>query len=90
MLANSLCFTQQDYAQMALRAWVNVVYGKMTGIDRKKKHVIVDDGVIVPYDHLVITAGLQYQLPNPSQADVEQSATSDELPNHPDDRYVRA
>ena len=86
MLGNSFCFTQDDHAQMSLRSWVNVVYGKMTGIDRRKKHVIVDEGVIVPYDHLVITAGLQYQLPTPSEADVEQYATSDELPVHPDDR----
>ena len=30
----SHCYSQEDYAQMALRAWVNVVYGKMSAIDR--------------------------------------------------------
>ena len=34
MMATSHCNSQLEYAQMALRAWVNVVYGKMTGINR--------------------------------------------------------
>ena len=34
MSASSMCYDQDAYAQMALRAWVNVVYGHMTAIDR--------------------------------------------------------
>ena len=34
MLADSRCYGHRDMAHMALRAWVNCVYGKITGIDR--------------------------------------------------------
>ena len=72
---------------MALRTWVNVVYGKMTGIDRKKKHVIVNGNggavQIVPYDHLVLGTGLQYSIPCPTGADVSKLATSHEIPQVP-------
>ena len=30
----SHCYSYEEYAQMSLRTWVNVVYGKMTSIDR--------------------------------------------------------
>ena len=35
-------YSQDEYAKVSLRTWVNVVYGHMTSIDRKKKMVIVD------------------------------------------------
>ena len=35
-------YSQEEYAKVSLRTWVNVVYGRMTAIDRKKKVVIVD------------------------------------------------
>jgi hypothetical protein len=74
---------------MGIRAWVNVVYGSMTAIDRKKKHVVVNGNTIVPYDHLVIATGLQYQLPAPTGADVKkQYADITELPNSPDRRWM--
>ena len=44
--------------------------------------VIVDKGLVVPYDHLVITCGLQYQTPNPSLADVDET-TNHKLPVNP-------
>lgn len=34
MLGSGRCFAHDDYARMALRTWVNCVYGKMTGINR--------------------------------------------------------
>lgn len=88
MLSTSHCYNQEDYAKMALRAWVNVVHGKMTGIDRKKKFVKVDGDMNVPYDHLVLCTGQQYQLPMPTEADVENGATNANLPNRPDRRFI--
>lgn len=72
---------------MALRAWVNVVYGKMTKIDRKKKLVTVNNHTFVPYDHLILCNGTQYQIPAPTEADISQSVTNDEVPNSPGRRY---
>ena len=89
MRGHSECYQREDATTMSLRSWINVVYGKMTGIDRRKKFVIVDKGLVVPYDHLVITCGLQYQTPNPTNADIEQN-TSHDLPvnpRNPNNRY---
>ncbi|XP_059138560.1 cilia- and flagella-associated protein 61-like isoform X3 [Physella acuta] len=66
VLGESYCFTKDDFAKMALRTWVNVVYGKMSGINRTKKQVIVNGVDIVPFDHLIICTGLQYQVPSPT------------------------
>ncbi len=54
---------------------------------RKKKHVIVNYNTVVPYDHLVIATGLQYQIPAPTGADVNQLMTSSEIEFSPDRRY---
>nr|XP_032651794.1 cilia- and flagella-associated protein 61 isoform X3 [Chelonoidis abingdonii] len=61
-LIQSHCFNDKDYALMSLCSWVNVVVGKMTGIDRAAKHVVVSKGKKVPYDHLVLCTGQQYQV----------------------------
>ena len=46
---------------------------------RKKKHVVVNMNTVVPYDHLIIATGNQYQLPAPTEADVSRLATSSEV-----------
>lgn len=88
MLSSSHCYSDEEYAQMALRTWINVVYGKMTAINRHKKHVVVNDSTIVPYDHLILTMGTQYEAPMPTEADIAALATSHEIPNQPTRRYV--
>ena len=70
MLGNSFCYNQADISRVSLRTWVNVVYGYMTNIDRKKKLVAVDNNTEVPYDHLILCTGEQYQVPAPTEADV--------------------
>ncbi|KAM3674749.1 cilia- and flagella-associated protein 61 [Ammospiza maritima maritima] len=59
-LINSHCFNDEDYAQMSLCAWVNVVVGKMTSINRSAKYVVVSKEK-VPYDYLVLCTGQSYQ-----------------------------
>ncbi|KAH9523040.1 Cilia- and flagella-associated protein 61 [Bulinus truncatus] len=87
-LASSFSFVKDDFAKLALRTWVNVVYGKMTAIDRTKKHVIVNGVDVVPYDHLIICTGLQYQVPSPTGAELVQKPHQKELfPCSPDARY---
>ena len=49
---------------MSLRSWINVVTGKMVGIDRAVKHMLVSGGRKVPYDHLIFYTGQQYQEPH--------------------------
>ncbi|XP_064599733.1 cilia- and flagella-associated protein 61-like [Liolophura sinensis] len=88
MLSQSHCYSHDEYAKISLRTWVNVVYGKMTAIDRKKKHVIVSGNAVVPYDHLVLCLGQQYQVPAPTQADFSVKVTNSHLPHPPDRLYT--
>uniref|UniRef100_A0A8C9NMV8 Cilia and flagella associated protein 61 n=1 Tax=Serinus canaria TaxID=9135 RepID=A0A8C9NMV8_SERCA len=60
-LINSHCFNDEDYAQMSLCSWVNVVVGKMTSINRSAKYVVVSEEK-VPYDYLVLCTGQSYQV----------------------------
>ncbi|KAJ8309534.1 hypothetical protein KUTeg_014408 [Tegillarca granosa] len=79
MLTNNFCYNQDDFAKCSLRSFVNVVYGKMTSIDRKKKMVVVNSNTVVPYDHLILSTGQQYQVPAPVGEDSQ---------NSPDARYT--
>lgn len=47
---------------MSLCSWVNVVVGKMTGINRTAKYVVVSKEKKVPYDYLVLCTGQSYQV----------------------------
>ncbi|XP_071996729.1 cilia- and flagella-associated protein 61 isoform X2 [Engystomops pustulosus] len=80
-LARSHCYNDKDYALMSLRSWVNVVVGKMTGIDRAAKFVIVSNDKKVPYDHLILCTGQQYQVPCPSGVDVSKLLTNQDVPD---------
>ncbi|KAJ8356097.1 hypothetical protein SKAU_G00188910, partial [Synaphobranchus kaupii] len=68
-LATSHSYGDRHYAQLSLRSWVNVIAGKMTGINRADKHVLVSGDRKVPYDHLILCTGQQYQVPRPGGAD---------------------
>ncbi|NXC01281.1 CFA61 protein, partial [Orthonyx spaldingii] len=68
-LINSHCFNDEDYAQMSLCSWVNVVVGKMTGINRTAKYVVVSKEKKVPYDYLVLCTGQSYQALVPTGTD---------------------
>ncbi|XP_069810288.1 cilia- and flagella-associated protein 61 [Dendropsophus ebraccatus] len=78
-LASSHCYNDKDYALMSLRSWVNVVVGKMTGIDRAAKFVIVSNDRKVPYDHLILCTGQQYQVPCPSGVDITKLLTNQDV-----------
>uniref|UniRef100_A0A670K1V8 L-amino-acid oxidase n=1 Tax=Podarcis muralis TaxID=64176 RepID=A0A670K1V8_PODMU len=87
-LSNSHCFNENDYALMSLSSWINVVVGKMTGIDRAAKHVLVSNGRKVPYDHLILCAGQQYQAPCPTGADIKKLFTNREVSTNYRQRYT--
>ncbi|NXM65433.1 CFA61 protein, partial [Serilophus lunatus] len=78
-LINSHCFNDEDYAQMSLCSWVNVVVGKMTGINRAAKYVVVSKEKKVPYDYLVLCTGQSYQAVAPTGADISELPTNREV-----------
>ncbi|KAJ8275016.1 hypothetical protein COCON_G00096410 [Conger conger] len=87
-LATSHSYGDRDHAQLSLRSWVNVIVGKMTGINRADKHVLVAGDRKVPYDHLILCTGQQYQLPCPSGEDAGQLPTDGEPAARPERRYT--
>ncbi|XP_078590142.1 cilia- and flagella-associated protein 61-like isoform X1 [Branchiostoma floridae x Branchiostoma japonicum] len=89
LMGKSHCYLHQDHSLTSLRSWVNVVFGKMVAINRQTKHVIVAGGTKVPYDHLVLCTGQQYQVPAPTGADITQEEmTNATLPNSPHRRFL--
>ncbi|XP_026644285.1 cilia- and flagella-associated protein 61 [Microtus ochrogaster] len=87
-LASDHCFSDKDYALMSLCSWVNVVVGRMTGIDRAAKHVVVSKNEIVFYDHLILCTGQQYQVPCPTGADIDKHLTNREVVEKRELRYT--
>jgi len=57
---------------------------------RKWKHVIIDGSFVVPYDHLILCTGRQYQVPKPTGLDVNAGATNSDLdsPERPQPRLL--
>ncbi|KAG9347391.1 hypothetical protein JZ751_004958, partial [Albula glossodonta] len=74
-LATSHSYTDRDYAQLSLRSWVNVIEGKMMGINRADKHVLVSG---------------DRKIPCPSGVDISQPITNSELPVQAEQRYTGA
>ncbi|KAJ8389365.1 hypothetical protein AAFF_G00120730 [Aldrovandia affinis] len=62
-LTSSHSYNDRDHAQLSLRSWVHVIVGKMTAINRAGKYVLVSGDRKVPYDHLILCTGQQYQVP---------------------------
>ncbi|XP_068454809.1 cilia- and flagella-associated protein 61 [Clinocottus analis] len=75
-LSTSHAYSSADLARLPLHAGVTVVTGKMVGIHRKSKRIRVSGGAKVPYDHLVLCTGLQYQVPRPAGVDLNPSGTN--------------
>uniref|UniRef100_A0A4W5MNY7 Cilia and flagella associated protein 61 n=1 Tax=Hucho hucho TaxID=62062 RepID=A0A4W5MNY7_9TELE len=55
-------YCDRDHTPLSLHSWINVVTGKMVGIDRAVQHVLVSGGRKVPYDHLILYTGQQYHV----------------------------
>ncbi|XP_009979353.1 PREDICTED: uncharacterized protein C20orf26 homolog, partial [Tauraco erythrolophus] len=87
-LINSHCFNDEDYAQMSLCSWVNVVVGKMTGINRAAKYVVVSKEQTIPYDYLVLCTGQKYQVLAPTGADISKLPTNREVTSKWPQRYT--
>ncbi|GCB76549.1 hypothetical protein scyTo_0016574 [Scyliorhinus torazame] len=86
--ASSHSYNHDDYAQMSLQTWVNVVTGKMIGIDRAAKHVLVTGDTKVPYEHLILCTGEQYQVPCPTGVDVKEMLTNENVTVDPDQQFM--
>lgn len=49
--------------ELSLRTYINIVNGIMTGLDRKKKRVIINGSSFIDYDYLFLMCGTQFQTP---------------------------
>ena len=75
-------YSQKDYAHLSLRSWVNVVIGKMTAIDRRRKHICINGQTILPYDHLILCTGEQYYFIAPLQLRIYNPYSRQEIKPH--------
>ncbi len=75
-------YDQNDYAHQSLRSWVNVILGKMTSIDRRRKNICINGQTVLPYDHLILCTGEQYYLIAPLQARIYNSYSRQEVKPH--------
>ena len=75
-------YSQADYATLSLRSWINVVEGKLTMIDRRKKTISINGRNVLPYDHLILCMGEQYYHVAPFQAKVYNPYSRQEVKPH--------
>lgn len=81
---SSCCYSKENYAQMSLRTWVNVIEDKMVAIDRVHKVITTLQGHHVPYDYLLLCCGQQFEIAIPSGADISTLVTTAEVQSHRD------
>ncbi|XP_067845502.1 cilia- and flagella-associated protein 61 isoform X2 [Heptranchias perlo] len=81
-------YDHYDYTLMSLQSWVNVVIGKMIGIDRAAKHVLITGDTKVPYEHLILCTGQQYQIPCPTGVDVKELLTNQDVTVDPNQQFT--
>ncbi|KAG7316432.1 hypothetical protein KOW79_019973 [Hemibagrus wyckioides] len=87
-LATSHCYSKRDHAQLSLHSWVNVIKGKMTAIDRRMTCVQVNGDHRVPYDHLILCTGQQYQMLCPTGVDITTWSSTSSVPEQHKSRYT--
>ncbi len=83
MRTQTLNYNSTAHATISLRSWVNLVTGHLTAIDRRRKHVVINERTILPYDHLVLCTGEQYYHVAPLHARVYNDYSRKEVKPHP-------
>ncbi|ESO06870.1 hypothetical protein HELRODRAFT_77249 [Helobdella robusta] len=86
LMAYNNCYNWSSFSKMGLKIWVNVVYGKMTAINRQNKMLTVNHRTYVPYDYLILCTGTQYLVTCPIEMDPAGVAKSSAHINTPPGR----
>jgi len=66
----SLEYVTEELNRLSLRSYVNIICAKLISLNRPMKLAILDDETVVPYDHLLLCTGNQFQIIAPMQANV--------------------
>ncbi|KAJ9598965.1 hypothetical protein L9F63_010559, partial [Diploptera punctata] len=46
-----------------LISYINIIYGKMTAINKSEKHIVINRKSLIQYDYLLLLCGEQFNLP---------------------------
>lgn len=76
-------YDSKDLTAISLRSWVNSITGKMTWIDRRRKFILINGHIQLPYDHLILCTGEQYLNIAPLNARIYNPYTKQEVKSHP-------
>ncbi|CAF3435054.1 unnamed protein product [Rotaria socialis] len=69
-LPSNLEYETDELTRLSLRSYVNIIGAKLVSLNRPMKLAILDDETVVPYDHLLLCTGNQFQIIAPMQATV--------------------
>ena len=70
--------------RLSLRSYVNIICAKLVDLNRPMKLAILDDDTVVPYDHLMLCSGTQFQITAPMDATVVGPLSKKPVPPKPD------
>jgi len=77
-------YETEELNRLSLRSYVNIICAKLVGLNRPMKLAILDDDTVVPYDHLLLCTGSQFQIIAPLDAEVISPLSKKTLPPKPD------
>ncbi len=84
----SVCFDITSLIDVNIISSIDLTCYKFYYSFRPSKYVKVSGGTKVPYDHLILCPGQQYQISAPTAANINKLVNNSQLPNSPDRRYT--
>ncbi|KAI8813635.1 hypothetical protein BJ742DRAFT_704764 [Cladochytrium replicatum] len=66
-IVKQLCFSNLEIKQMGLDHFVDIIHASATEIDRVLKRVLLNSGVYISYDFLILSPGVQFSASNISE-----------------------
>lgn len=80
MSSASLEYETEELSRLSLRSYVNIICARLVSLNRPMKLALLDDETVVPYDHLFLCTGSQYQITAPMKSIVVNPLSKQPVP----------